>query len=116
MEPLLKEQVKNEVQALVQTIKQDELYQTYLQLSEKMRQNDAIMELIDAIKKMQRQIVRGNLSKEEITVLEEAIKEKEKRLESYPLYLDFIEVQKELDGLFQLVRNTITTYFDEKTS
>ena len=116
MEPLLKEQIKNEVQALVQTIKQDKLYQTYLQLSEKMRQNDAIMELIDAIKKMQRQIVRGNLSKEEITVLEEAIKEKEKALESYPLYLDFIEVQKELDGLFQLIRNTITTYFDEKTS
>ena len=117
MEDWLKIEVKKKTESLVQTIKEDELYKTYLVLSEKLKKNSEIMQLISEVKSLQKKIVQLEAlgKKDDALNLDQEIKKKLDQLENYPLYTDFVDAQKELDQLFQLIKSILMDYFNEKT-
>lgn len=118
MEKELKKKVLVKVDEVVSLIKEDELYQEYLYLANKMKKNKEIEEKIASIKRYQKESVKeevlGNTSK--VQELDQKIECLLKELESFPLYVDFLRKQEELNEVFQLVKYRLQDYLEEKTN
>lgn len=116
MEEELKKKVLNQLDNLILEVQKHPLYERYLLLSKKILGHQTIQSLMSQIKDYQKKEVQNeamgnhNLSSECHFQIEKLVKE----LETYPLYLDFIETQQELDGIFQLVRYQLEEYFQQK--
>mgnify|MGYP000006409286 CR=1 FL=1 len=109
----MNQNVLDEVSSLVRFVKEDELYQRYLRLIDKMKKNTSLMELIEMVKKVQRQAVLARERGDQALFLQQDQKEQEllSKLEEYPLYCEFREVQEELNDCFQMIKDTLDDYF-----
>ena len=105
--------VLDEVSSLIRFVKEDELYQRYLRLIDQMQKNTSLMELIEMVKKVQRQAVLARERGDQALFLQQDQKEQEllSKLEEYPLYCEFREVQEELNDWFQMIKDTLDDYF-----
>lgn len=116
MEEELKKKVLNQLDNLILEVQKHPLYERYLFLSEKMKHHSSIQSLMSQIKEYQKKEVQNEAMGNQELSLEYHVKIKKllKELESYPLYLNFIEVQQELDQVFQLIRYQLEDYFQQK--
>ena len=84
----MNQNVLDEVSSLIRFVKEDELYQRYLRLIDKMKKNTSLMELIEMVKKVQRQAILARERGDQALFLQQDQKEQEllSKLEEYPLY------------------------------
>lgn len=113
MEKSVNNLIINEVNKLVDYIKETKDYQDYLFLSNKLKENDKALEYIDKIKKLQQEIVKKEVNGDDITSLDNEIKELLDKLNRIPLYIEYINKQKELNEEYQIIKNTLDDYFYE---
>lgn len=110
MEELSKNVLKK-IDELVLIIKNSKEYNTYLKIKEQLEENKQISELIKEVKQEQQYVVKNNLfNKEEDTVLQEKIK----KLESIPLYNDYLNAIDDLNYYLEPIKK-IQDYFDYLT-
>ena len=69
--------------------------------------------LILDIKKCQKDIVNKQYRNEDITALEEKIKNDLDELNSYPIYLEYSYLQEDLNNLFQSIRGILENYINK---
>lgn len=105
--------ILDEVNKLVDSIKETKDYQDYLFLSNKLKENDKALEYIDKIKKLQKEIVKKEVNGEDVTSLEHDISNLLDKLNKIPLYVEYINKQKELNEEYQIIKNTLDDYFYE---
>ncbi|MDD6879089.1 MAG: YlbF family regulator [bacterium] len=81
-------------------------------MKERIVKDEDIMNLINEIKLFQKQIVRnGNDSN-----LEDKINDNLTKLNNYPIYVRFDELQKELNSLFQTIKFSIEDCVNDITN
>lgn len=100
---------------IVDEIKQSKDYQDYLKIENKMKNNEEIICLIEMIKDLQKQLVKNDYYKKDLSIIEEEYNNKLEQLNSYPLYQSYLEKQKKVNEKLQYVKTEIQCFFDEIT-
>ena len=99
--------ILDKVDEIISTIENSENYQKYLNLKEKLAQNEEIKLLINEIKLLQKDVTHHLDKKNELN-------EKLKILESYPLYREYSNTLYELNNTYTIIENKINKYFHDK--
>ena len=110
----MNKEILNEVDKIIDFIKETEEYKDYIYLKEKLSKNEKVNTLIKEIKDTQKKIVRLELEKKDISQLEEKIKENLDVLNKIPLYVEFIDKQEKLNDMYQAVKERLDDYFYNK--
>ena len=109
------ENLLNKIDDLVDTIKSSDEYKRYLELEEKVKNNKEIMPLINEVKDIEKSIVNSK-SKKDTESLKKELDNKLTKLEDYPLYNEYIELQEEFNNLFGTIKDKLNNYFEDKIS
>ena len=92
---------------LIESIKNNKEYIKYLNLRKIIQKDQDIMGLINEVKSIQKRIVNLEIKHEDISSLEKELKKKLEILNTYPIYLEFTDLQKEINIMLQVIKNTI---------
>ena len=105
--------VIDDVDSLVESIKNSDKYKRYLIVKEEISNNSDIMEKIDSIKKYQQKIVKlkskKETYKEEQTQIDNILKE----LDSYPIYTEYNYLVEDLNYELSYIKNIIEKEIDK---
>ena len=112
MEKFVNKDIFDKVDEIVSEIKKSKKYQDYLFLREKLKTNTRVTNLILEIKDIQKTIVNKEVLKEDVKDLELLLEEKNTLLNQIPLYVDFIQIQSDLNLEYQLLKQELDNYFD----
>lgn len=107
MENNNKEALINKIKELVELIKNSSDYQRYLNLKNKMKDNEEIMTLINKIKKEEKIITNKEYRKEDTKENNKNIDKMKQELETYPIYKEYIYLQEDLNNMFQSIKSII---------
>jgi len=116
MENFLNNKIIEKAVEIVELIKNSDLYKDYINVSSKMKNNKEIMGLIDEVKEIQKQIVKEEYKGIDISSLEYDLNEKLEKLDTYPIYLDYKELQEQLNEEIQMIREKIEKHINEITN
>lgn len=118
MEKYMNQPVLDRVVDLVNTIKEDNRYIKYKQIEEQLKKNKEIMSLIDEIKILEKKAVKEevNNNQEELTKIDKEINDKLKKLNDYPIYMEYTNLQAELNEDLQFIKDTIEDYLYKCTN
>lgn len=114
MVKLVNPEISKKLDELITFLKEQEHYKRYLLAEEKLKKNDEITSCITSIKEIQKEMVRREAKQESIDSLQEEYQNLLQRLNDYPIYQEFQELQQELNEEFQYIKRTLETYFQEK--
>jgi len=111
MEKSFNQEILNKVQEIVELIKSSEDYQKYLYLENKMKNHPTIPNIIEEIKKLQKEVVQRESQGLDISSIEQRLSSLEKELKDIPLYQDFLYEQEKLNNQFIYIKDTIEQLF-----
>ena len=103
-----KKEINAKILEIIEYIQTTESYQNYLKARKILEQNEKIMNLIQDIKALQKELVKNPLKKEELDL---KIKEKLNILNTEPSYLEYQTYQEEINNLLTIFENKINKYF-----
>lgn len=112
----MKNKILSKVDEIIDVIKSSEEYTKYIKVAEKMNNHKGIMNLIDEIKILQQKIVKDSSLNKDITLLEQEINKRLEQLESYPIYIEYITLQEELNNSMSLVKEGIEKHINNITN
>lgn len=113
MEKYVNNLILDNVDSLVDKIKNSEEYKDYEYLYNKLSNNKKATNLIKEIKVKQKQLVRKKVNGNDISSLDKEINDLLIALESIPLYVDFINKQEELNKKFIYIKENLDNYFTD---
>lgn len=99
------------VDEIVLHIKNTDNYKKYKLLEEKMMQDKDIMERVNRVKKLQKEIVKLEYEKKDITSKEKEIEQLLRELDNYPIYQEYNYLLEDLNNLFQEIKLVIEKLF-----
>lgn len=102
-------EIINKVIEIREFIENSTLYKNYLKSRELVNSDIELMTLIDNIKKYQKEIIKSPHKKEELEI---KIDESLEILNNNPTYLEYINLQEEVNNLLTIFENKINKYFD----
>lgn len=108
VQPLNKKEINAKILEIIEYIQTTESYQNYLKARKILEQNEKIMNLIQDIKTLQKELVKNQSKKEELDL---KIKEKLNILNTEPSYLEYQTYQDEINNLLIIFENKINKYF-----
>ena len=112
----MNKKILNKVDEIINIINGSEEYQRYIEISNKMKDNKDIMALIDEVKLLQKKLVKEQSLGRDTSSIDEEINNKLKELEAYPIYLEYIYLQEDLNNSIGLVRTNIENYINNITN
>lgn len=115
MEKYMNDIIKK-VDELINLIKESKEYKEYLNLKEILRKDEDITSLIEEIKKSQRNIVRLKQNGNSFEKEEETINKNLDLLNSFPIYVEFSYLQKELNDEFQIIKDLLESEINKITN
>jgi cell fate (sporulation/competence/biofilm development) regulator YmcA (YheA/YmcA/DUF963 family) len=107
--------LKKDVDELIDIIKNTDVYKRYIHITEQMNGSNDINELVAEIKSLQKVAVKEEHKPDskKVRELDKEINNKIKELNNIPLYAEYIETSKELDDLIKSIKEEIQTYIDK---
>lgn len=108
--------ILKKTEELIDTIKKSNDYQEYLRIKQIIKNDKEIMELIDNVKSLQKRIVKEQIKNNDISNLEQQIEEKLKKLDSFPIYNEFNNLQYDINNCMQIIKNTIENHLNDITN
>lgn len=112
----MRNKLNEKIDEMISIIKSSDEYKKYMEISSKMEQDEEIMTLIREIKELQKKIVKEESFGNDISTLDEDINKKIKLLEEYPIYLDYIYLQEDLNNTMQMIKESIEKYLYDVTN
>ena len=103
----LNNQILEKVDEIIDVIESSDNYQKYILLQEKMQKNSNLVNLINEVKELQKDIVHGKDRENELN-------KKMQLLENNPLYREYNNTLCEINNQFAIIENTLNNYFDKK--
>lgn len=107
MEKENKEALLKKIDELIDLIKQTPNYKRYKELKDEMSKNNNIMTLIKNIKKLEQSIVKKEYNKMDTKEDEIKLKELKDELNKFPVYLEYLYLQEDLNNDFQNIKKII---------
>ena len=108
--------ILDRVDEIINIIKDSNDYKRYIETSNKMKKNKEIMTIIEEVKFLQKKLVKEESLGKNITLIDREINDKLKLLEEYPIYLDYIYLQEDLNNSINLVKTSIEKYINNITN
>lgn len=112
----MRNKILEKTDEIIEIIKNSNEYQQYIEISNKMKDNKEIVSLINDIKKLQQKLVKEQSLGNDINVLDNEINDKLKRLEEYPIYLEYLYLQEDLNKSINLIKESIEDYINNITN
>lgn len=100
---------------IVDNIKNQEDYIKYISIREKVSKNNKIIQLIDDIKKLQKEIVKLKCEKKDYLYIDDLYNKKLDELNNIPLYIELMIYQNKINNNIQYVKDFIQYSLDEIT-
>ena len=110
----MNKEILNEVDKIIEYIKDTADYKDYLYLKEKLSNNEKANNLIKEIKNLQKDIVKLELEKKDITELDNKIQSNLQELNKMPLYVEYTQKQEVLNDMYQIIKSRLDEYFYDK--
>lgn len=110
----LSNDVLEKIDEIVLYIKESNNYKRYKEVEEKIKNNIDIMDKINKVKSIQKEIVKLELEKKDISVLENEIEEIINSLNTYPIYQEYNYLLEDLNNTFQEIKFIIENYLNNK--
>jgi len=111
MEKFVNNIILEKVDSIIEEIKTSDVYIDYQFLNDKLSKNQNVTDIVEHVKSLQKQIVKKELLKESTTELENEISLLLDKLNNIPLYVEFVEKQKELNDIYQSIKERLDEYF-----
>ena len=99
------------VDKVIDEIKNSKDYQQYQYLKEKLSKHEKANNFITEIKKIQKEIIKKEVSKQDTTNLEKELNQKLDSLNKIPLYIEFVNSQEKLNNIYQVLKKELDDYF-----
>jgi len=112
----MKDKVLSITDEIVDIIKNSDEYKKYIEVSNKMKEHKEIMSLIEEIKTLQKKLVKEQSLKKDVVDIDKKINNKLKKLEEYPIYLEYIYLQEDLNESIRLVKERIEKHINQITN
>ena len=71
------------------------------------------MDKVNRVKSIQKEIVKLEVEKKDISNLEKEIEDIISLLNTYPIYQEYVYLQEDLDSAFQSIKTIIETYIND---
>lgn len=101
-------EIEDKIDELFDYLEDSSLYKDYLSVKKQLNDNSEIMNLIKEIKRFQKIYV--NKKDKNIKI---KIDEMYDNLNSYPIYVSYIEIKDELENTLKLISDTFSNYFKD---
>lgn len=103
------EEIKKEIDGLIDLIVESSLYKNYRNILERMEKSDDINKLIEEIKLLQKKAVREEYAHDQKAQdeTETLLIERNKELNNIPLYQEYLVVVEELNDMFLNIRDKV---------
>lgn len=101
----MNKEISEKVNEIISEIENSPNYQKYLSLKEKISKDKMLMELINKVKIMQKDVLHKKATKEE---LEKIVCE----LNDNPLYIEYNNVVFEINNTLAIIETSLNNYFD----
>ena len=85
-------------------------YRRVLELKKDMEKSSRVVELIDEIKKVQKEYVKNSDNEK----LAKTLKKLEKKLEEIPIYSEYIKNLEKVNDMIFVIKEELNDYFDKK--
>jgi len=108
------DEVLEKIDDIISYIKSSDNYKKFKSIEEKMENNSVIMDKINSVKNFQKEIVKLEVEKKDVTFLEKEIEKILLELDSYPIYQEYNYLLHDLNDTFQSIRIIIEKYLNEK--
>lgn len=108
--------ILSKIDEIIDIIKNSDEYQKYIEVSNKMKINKDIMDLIEEVKLLQKKAVKEESLGNDISLIDEEISNKLRKLEEYPIYLEYTYLQEDLDNSISLVKTSIEKQINNITN
>ena len=108
----LNNDVLKKIDEIVSYIKDTDEYIRFSKIEEQMKNNLEIMNKIDRVKSIQKEIVKFEVDKKDVSNLEKEIEEILLDLNSYPIYQEYSYLLEDLNNMFQEIKFMIENYLN----
>ena len=102
----MNKEINNKVDEIINEIENSEVYQKYLSLQDKISSNKELMELINKVKVMQKDVVHKKKKKEDLDKLMD-------ELNSNPIYREYNNCLYEINNTYGIIESSLNNYFDK---
>ena len=99
--------IKEEVNSLVEYIKDSDKYKRYLIVRDKVHSNKDIMDKINKVKSLQKEIVKLEYNKQDIKEKDKEIDLLLEELNSYPIYVEYDYLVEDLNYEMKYIKDTL---------
>ena len=98
--------IEKKIDEIIKEIETSEVYQKYLLLQDKISNNKELMELINKVKLMQKDVIHKKKKQEELDKLMD-------ELNSNPLYREYSNTIYEINNTYGIIETSINNYFNK---
>ena len=110
----LSSEVLSKVDEIVKYIEESDNYKKFKKIEDKMILDKDIMSKISQVKSLQKKIVKLEIDKKDISLLEEEIESIISELNTYPIYLEYSYLLEDLNSTFQEIKFILENYLNKK--
>lgn len=110
----LNSEILKKVDEIISYIEGSEAYVKYKDIESKMKKDVEIMDKVNKVKFLQKEMVKLEIEKKDITSLEKEVEEIMFSLNSYPIYQEYTYLLEDLNNIFQSIKSIIENYLNSK--
>ncbi len=99
-------EIDEKIDEIINEIETSDIYQKYLSLKEKIKENKELMMMINKVRLMQKDVLHQKAKESE---LEELINE----LNNHPLYREYNNTLYEINNTYGIIENSLNNYFEK---
>ncbi len=99
--------IKDEINSLVDYIKDSDKYKRYIIVRDKIKSNKDIMDKINKVKAIQKEIVKLEYNKRDIKAKEKELDDILEELNSYPIYVEYNYLVEDLNYEMKYIKDTL---------
>ena len=101
----MNKEIETKIDEIIKEIETSPDYQKYLSLKEQIKNNKELMELINKVRVMQKDVLHKKKTKED---LENIVDE----LNNHPLYREYNNTLYEINNTYGIIESSLNNYFD----
>ena len=101
----MNKEIENKIDEIINEIESSPDYKKYLSLKEQIKNNKELMELINKVRVMQKDVLHKEKKKED---LEKLVDE----LNNHPLYREYNNTLYEINNTYGIIESSLNNYFD----
>ena len=112
MEKHVKNDILNKVDELVLLLKESPEYLRFQEVTKQMKNNNDVMNLIQKIKRIQKDIVNLEYRRQNVSLLEKELNTCLNELNEYPIYQEYSYLLEDLNNTFQSIKSILEEHIN----